>query len=132
LRRGHSRGRRRRGGFSAALYDMPPKAKPKAKKAKVESMTKAQAVSELATQTGLTKAQIGEVFGALSTLIAAELKAGHAFTIPGLVKVTLQRKEATPERPGISPFTKLPIIISAKPARKVVKVRAVKALKDMA
>ena len=50
----------------------------------------------------------------------------------GLVKVTLTRKAATPARPGKNPFTGEAITIKAKPARNVVKVRALKALKDMA
>jgi nucleoid DNA-binding protein len=35
-----------------------------------------------------------------------------------------------PERTGINPFTKEPTVFKAKPARKVVKARPVKALKD--
>ncbi|MFA6135512.1 MAG: DNA-binding protein, partial [Phycisphaerae bacterium] len=35
-------------------------------------------------------------------------------------------------RKGINPFTKMEQIFAAKPARKVVKVRPLKALKDMA
>jgi nucleoid DNA-binding protein len=47
------------------------------------------------------------------------------------MKITVQRKPATPEREGINPFTKEPTTFKAKPARNIVKVRPLKALKDM-
>jgi hypothetical protein len=40
------------------------------------------------------------------------------------------KKPATNERKGINPFTKDPTVFKAKPARKVVKARPVKAVKD--
>jgi DNA-binding protein HU-beta len=40
------------------------------------------------------------------------------------------KKAATKARQGINPFTKQPTIFKAKPARKLVKIRALKALKD--
>lgn len=94
-------------------------------------MTKAQLVGELASKSALTKSQVGSVFAALAEVIGAELKGGRPVTIPNLVKVTVQHKSATPARPGRSPFTGEMITFKAKPARRVVKVRAVKALKDM-
>jgi nucleoid DNA-binding protein len=103
--------------------------KPAAKKAK--GMTKAQTESELASRTGLTKAQVSEVLAAQADLVAEELRAGRPATIPGLVKVTLVRKPATAARPGRNPATGEAIMIKAKPARSVVRVRAVKALKDV-
>jgi nucleoid DNA-binding protein len=102
----------------------------KAKKPK--AMTKAQMAGELAAKTGLTKVQIGEVFAAQAELVAAELKGGRPIAIPGLVKITLQHKAATPAKPGRNPATGEAIMIKAKPARRVVRVRALKALKDMA
>ena len=51
--------------------------------------------------------------------------------VPGLMKVTVVRKPATKERKGINPFTGLETTFKAKPARNVVKVRAMKALKSM-
>jgi nucleoid DNA-binding protein len=103
-----------------------------ASKKKAKALTKAQWTAELAEKTGLTKSQIQNVIEAESMVVKAELKAGHPVNIPGLVKITLQHKAATPSRPGINPFTKEAITIKAKPARKVVRVRALKALKDMA
>ena len=40
-------------------------------------------------------------------------------------------KPATPEKKGINPFTKEPMVVKAKPARRDVKVRALKGLKEM-
>jgi hypothetical protein len=48
------------------------------------------------------------------------------------MKIMVVEKPATPERKGINPFTKQEQIFQAKPARKVIKVRPLKALKDMA
>jgi hypothetical protein len=52
--------------------------------------------------------------------------------LPGLLKIMVILKPATPKRKGINPFTKQEQIFKAKPARRVVKVRPLKALKDMA
>lgn len=94
-------------------------------------MTKAQFVAEIASKTGLTQAQVAKLFESVAELVKAELKHGRPVTIPGMVKVTVVHKKATPARPGRNPFTGAVIQIKAKPARKVVKVRAVKVLKDM-
>jgi nucleoid DNA-binding protein len=47
------------------------------------------------------------------------------------MKVVVVRKPATKARKGINPFTKQETMFKAKPARNVVKIRALKALKDM-
>jgi hypothetical protein len=52
--------------------------------------------------------------------------------LPGLLKIMVILKPAVKARKGINPFTKQEQMFKAKPARKVVKVRALKALKDMA
>jgi nucleoid DNA-binding protein len=99
---------------------------------KAKGLTKAQMVSELASSSGLTKVEVTAVLDSMSALISKELKGGRPVTIPGLVKVTVARKAATAAKPGRNPFTGQAITIKAKPARNVVKVRALKALKDMA
>ena len=55
-----------------------------------------------------------------------------AFTIPGLCKITLRHKPATKARKGINPFTGEETMFKAKPARNVVKIAALKNLKEMA
>ena len=96
-----------------------------------KGMTKAQVVSEIANSVGITKSQVGDVFTSLLQIIETELKASRPTTIPGLVKITVKRKDATKSRKGINPFTKEEITIKAKPARNVVKVKALKGLKDL-
>ncbi len=60
----------------------------------------------------------------------AELKKNGIFVVPGLVRMIVVKKPATKARKGINPFTKEPTVFKAKPARKVVKARPVKAAKD--
>ena len=87
---------------------------------------------EIAAKSGLTKTQVKAALDGLGAVIEAELKAGRPVGVAGLVKITTVRKPATAARPGRNPFTGEAITIKAKPARKVVKVRALKSLKDMA
>jgi nucleoid DNA-binding protein len=101
------------------------------KSSKPKAMTKSQMASDIAGKTGLTKAQVQSVLAAQLDIISVELNAGRPVSLPGLVKITLHRKAASPARPGINPFTKEPITIKAKPARTVVRVRPLKALKSM-
>ncbi len=51
--------------------------------------------------------------------------------MPGLFKIKVTRKPATRARKGINPFTGEPMVFKAKPARNVVKIQPLKALKDM-
>ena len=50
--------------------------------------------------------------------------------MPGFAKFVVIKKPATKERKGINPFTKEPTVFKAKPARKVIRARPVKAVKD--
>lgn len=96
-----------------------------------KSLTKSQVIAEIATKVGLTKTQVSGFFDALTSLVESELKTGHPIVIPGLVKITLVNKAATAARPGRNPSTGETITIKAKPARKVVKVRVLKQLKEV-
>ena len=96
--------------------------------------TKSEILACIAEATQLSRKQVESVFDALSGLIKAAVgKDGPGvFVSPGLMKIMVVEKPATPERKGINPFTKQEQIFKAKPARKVIKVRPLKALKDMA
>jgi DNA-binding protein HU-beta len=59
-----------------------------------------------------------------------ELKKTGTFLVPGFAKFVVVKKPATKQRNGINPFTKEPTVFKAKPARKVIKARPVKAVKD--
>jgi nucleoid DNA-binding protein len=96
--------------------------------------TKSEILSGIAEATQLSRKQVTSVFDALSCQIKAAVgkKGPGVFALPGLLKIMVILKPATLKRKGINPFTKQEQIFQAKPARKVVKVRALKALKDMA
>ena len=96
-------------------------------------MTKSEIMNQLAERTELTKKDIQNVFDAMGELIDEELgkKGPGQFTIPGLLKLKVQDKPATPARKGINPFTKEETMFKAKPASRKVKATPLKALKDM-
>ena len=83
---------------------------------------------------GDASCQVGSVFDVLSGIIKANLgkKGPGLFVVPGLMKIMVIQKPATKAHKGINPFTKQEQMFKAKPARKVIKVRPLKALKDMA
>jgi nucleoid DNA-binding protein len=78
----------------------------------------------------LTKRDVKGVLEALTAVAHRELKKAGTFVVPGLAKLIVVKRAATKERKGINPFTGLPTVFKAKPARKVVKARPVKAAKD--
>ncbi len=95
--------------------------------------SKGDIYTNLATNTGLSRKQVAGVFDALAAMVGNDLRKNgpQIFTLPGMAKIVVQRKPATKAREGINPFTGQPTIFKAKPARNVVKVRPLKALKDM-
>ena len=103
------------------------------KKAPVKPMTKSEIVSGIADATGLTKKDVNSVFDEMAAQIKKSLgrRGSGAYTVPGLMKLIVQRKPATKARKGINPFTKEETVFKAKPARNVVKIRPLKNLKDM-
>ena len=95
--------------------------------------TKSATFQTLAEKTGLSKKQVSDFFDHLANLIKAELskKGPGVFTVPGLLKIKRVEKGPTPAKEGKHPQTGAPITIKAKPKRTDVRVRALKALKDM-
>jgi len=108
-------------------------AKKKAKKATGKARTKSEVYRELGECGDLTRKQVVAVFDGMAGMIKKDLgrRGPGVFTVPGLMKVKVVRKPATKARKGINPFTKEEMMFKAKPARNVVKVTALKALKDM-
>ena len=96
--------------------------------------TKGEILASIAGTTELSRKQVSSVFEALAGLIGKNVgkKGPGLFVVPGLMKITVVTKPAQPARKGINPFTKQEQMFKAKPARKVIKVRPLKALKDMA
>ncbi len=109
---------------------MPDQEKPAAKK----PLTKTEFIASLAEASELSKQQVTKLLDELANMIAANLKddGPGVLAIPGLMKISVVRKPATEERMGINPFTKEQVVIKAKPAKNVVKVTALKGLKDLA
>ena len=104
-----------------------------ANQAATKPPTKTEILTNIAEATGLTKKQVQAVFDAMTDEIAKSIgkKGPGAFTIPGLCKIVCQQKAALPRREVRNPATGLMVWAEPKPARKVVKVRPLKALKDM-
>ena len=97
-------------------------------------MSKAQILTHLATETGLTRKQVGSVMDELEVLIMRHIKKRSVgeFTLPGLMKIRSVRRPATKKRMGRNPATGEQIEIAAKPATTQVRVRTLKRLKEMA
>ncbi len=112
---------------------MATKKKTPAKPPAAKPPTKTEILRTISDETGLTRRDVDAVFESLRGLIKKNLgrRGPGVFTLPGLVKVKVVTKPATKSRKGINPFTGEEIMIKAKPARKAVKVLALKALKDM-
>jgi nucleoid DNA-binding protein len=96
-------------------------------------MSKSDVLNALATECELSRKQVAAVLDGLSGLIGKNVgkKGPGVFAVPGLMKITVIHKKATPARKGINPFTKQEQMFKAKPARNVVKIRPLKSLKDM-
>jgi nucleoid DNA-binding protein len=95
--------------------------------------TKSEILARIAASTELSRKQVASVFDALSVDIQKSLgkKGPGVFVVPGLMKINVIQKPAVAARMGINPFTKQEQMFKARPARKVVKVRPLKALKSM-
>ena len=95
-------------------------------------LTKSQIIQAIADahKEKLARKDVARVMESLATVGYKELKKTGLFVLPGLAKFVVIKKPATKERPGINPFTKEAITIKAKPARRVLKARPLKAAKD--
>ena len=85
-------------------------------------MTRAATIAWLAKRSGRTKRQVAEVLDHLAALAIREAR--HGFLVPGFGRLVLARRKA---RIGRHPRTGAAIQI---PAKRVVKVRIAKALRD--
>lgn len=95
-------------------------------------MSKSQFVITLAEKSGLNKKQATSALDTINAMVAQQLgKRGPGeVLIPGLLKLNIVEKRATRQHEGVNPFTKEPMTYKAKAARRVIKVRPLKALKD--
>ena len=96
--------------------------------------TKSEIYAKIVEDTGLTRNDVAAVFDSHNSQIKTSLGdrgAPGIFTIPGLMKMRVVEKPAREARMGVNPFTGEEMMFKAKPASKVVKVSALKGLKDM-
>lgn len=122
--------------FSKGFTNMAKKktTKKTAKKTtETKPRTKSQIFSAISEDTGLTRKEVAAVFESMNGIIKKDIgrRGPGMFTVPGLMKILKVHKPKKSARKGINPFTGEEAMFKAKPAHNVVKVRALKALKDM-
>lgn len=110
--------------------------KPVAKKIPTvkDALSKGGLIKALMDMTGLAKKDVACAIESLQTLIELHIRSRGPgkFVMPGLLKITVVKKPARPARKGINPFTGEETMFKAKPAHKVVKIKALKKLKEQA
>ena len=93
-------------------------------------MSKSQLLEKLSTATELSKRDVKNVLDTMVDVGHKELKKNGTFLVPGFAKFVVVKKPATKARKGTNPFTGEEMMFKAKPARKIVRARPVKAAKD--
>lgn len=106
-----------------------------AKVAAKKPQSKSETLNNIAAATNLSRKEVSAVLDALCKEVSKALSSRGAgmFTIPGLVKIEKRKVPAKPARKGVpNPFRPGELMdVAAKPASVKVKVRALKALKEM-
>ena len=95
-----------------------------------KGLTKSEFIAAVAQKAGMDKKQATAVLTAVSEVVMEHLRQDGEVTLPGLLKMKVRNRPASPEREGLHPITKQPTIFKARPERRVVKASPVKALKD--
>ena len=93
-------------------------------------MSKSELIQKIADDLSLSKKDVKAVIESLAAVGYKEMKKSGEFLLPGFAKFVVIKKPATKARAGINTFTKEPTVFKARPARKTLKVRPVKAAKD--
>lgn len=104
------------------------------KAASAKPMSKTEVLNALSEKTGLGKKDVDKVLAGLSELIEENVgkRGPGVFNVPGLMKIQRVHKPATKAGMRPNPFKPGEMMkVEAKPARNTVKVRPLKALKDM-
>lgn len=98
--------------------------------------TKAEMLSEIARNTGLTRSEVLKVLDELSVVIERHIKKRGVgeFTLPGLLKIKSVPRPARPARRGVpNPFRPGELMdIPKKPATQRVKIQPLQKLKEFA
>lgn len=115
----------------------------RAKAVKSSATTKLKSISEkqtridilrtIAEETGLTAKQVKDVFQTASSMAKRHImkRGSGEFSIPEMaIKITRKTRPATKKRMGRNPRTGESVMIAARPKREVIKIRALKGLKE--
>ncbi|MGH1361672.1 MAG: HU family DNA-binding protein [Burkholderiaceae bacterium] len=99
-----------------------------------ETLTKSGLAASIAESSGVELKAVKAVLGSLeSTIMGSVHKRGVGeFTLPGLLKLSVQKVPAKKKRFGKDPFSGEERWFAAKPASVRIKARAMKKLKDAA
>ena len=92
-------------------------------------MTKSQLIAKIAELQEMAKKDVSGMIDALADVGYKELKKNGVFVVPGFAKFVVIKKPATKARVGKNPFNGEEMMFKAKPARKIVRARPVKAAK---
>jgi nucleoid DNA-binding protein len=98
-----------------------------------DALTKSGIIKAIMEMTGQGKKDVVATIESLGSVIESHIKSRGPgkFTLPGLLKIHVVNKPARKAREGINPFTGEKVMFKAKPAHKVVKVKALRKLKEM-
>jgi len=105
-----------------------------AKAETAKPLTKTEIVANIVAATELPKKDVVAVIDALNEEIKKSFgkKGPKVFVLPGLIKVDLKQVKAQPAKKGVkNALTGETYDRPAKPAHKKIRVRALKALKDL-
>src|SRR5438128_1364137 len=122
-----------RNGSAARAVTTMDLTKPVRIAASAKPRSKSEVFGTIAQHVGIHRRDVAAVFHVMGSLIKADLSKNGSgvFKVPGLMRITVKRKPPTKARMGINPFTKEQVMFKAKPARNVVRVRPLQALKAM-
>jgi DNA-binding protein HU-beta len=99
----------------------------------LKAATKTAIMQHLAQAAEVSQKEVAVLLDALATYLKKELGAQGpgVVNLAGLLKIKRVSKPASPERQGRNPQTGEPMTIKAKPPRTLVRIRALKSLKEM-
>ena len=119
------------------VYFPPPSIKENTAMANAETvkpLTKTEIIANIVAATELPKKDVTAVFEALTEEIKKSFgkKGAKTFVLPGLLKIDLKQVKAQPAKKGLkNSLTGAIYDRPAKPAHKKIRVRALKALKEL-
>lgn len=99
-----------------------------------KTLSKTQIIQRAAEEGNLTSKQVKSVIASIHTMIQEQMskKGSGTFAFAGLLKITRVQKPATKAGTRPNPFKPGEMMtVKAKPARNVIKIRALKSLKEM-